>query len=319
MTDNQLNAPHDWLSELAPALKAQEFWRNRRYQQTVSGSLFLRLPGRPFLIAAGMRLLAEHLRRFRFDADVIERMARVSDERGRAVFDESFLNQLQRARLRTQIYAAQEGRLLLPDEPILHIRSNLMQAQLLEGPIRRLILYSTQIATDAAWERFQTGVLEEEDAPSPPKYSQNPYGWQKRAAYIGAAPPEVYEAEKTIADYWQRYEIEPVTNPSGEALFQIRRLFDGDRPLGDQWLSGRQESESGVSQTHAALVCNADGALRQIHMNRFQNLYRPLLYRGQALSPTSGVEYKRQRTLRQLKMFSQVDIERYPRGWKPSL
>lgn len=317
MTDNQRDTPHDWLSELGPAIQAQETWRNRQYQQIVSGSLFLRLPGRPFLIAAGMRLLAEHLRRFRFDAGVIERMARVSDERGRAIFDESFLNQLQRARLRTQIYAAQEGRLLLPDEPVLHIRSNLMQAQLLQGPIRRLILYSTQIATDAAWERFRTGMLEEEDSPPPPKYSQNPYGWQKRAAYIGAAFPEVYECEKAVEDYWQRYEIEPVHNASGEAIYQIRRLFDGGRPLGDQWLSGRQESESGVSQTQATLICNADGALRQIHMNRFQNLYRPLLYRGQALSPTSGVEYKRQRTLRQLQMFSQIDLEQYPRGWKP--
>ena len=66
------------------------------------------------------------------------RIATGTDERGRAVFEESYLNFLQRLRLRVNVGMPAEGTLLLPNEPILIAAGELAQIQLLEERLGKL-------------------------------------------------------------------------------------------------------------------------------------------------------------------------------------
>ena len=140
---------YDWLSELQPLFAAQDSWLDGSYNKPASAHL-LCPDDVPFTIACGAGLLAEHVRRFKFAPAVIQRLGQVSDAKGRSVFQESFLNHLQRLRLRTHVNAAPEGTLLLPGEPILSIQAPELQIRLLGTAFRLLIWESSRWATKAA-------------------------------------------------------------------------------------------------------------------------------------------------------------------------
>ena len=107
----------DWLSDLEPAFAAQESWHSGVYYEDSLFHLVYR-PDGPFAIACGAGLLAEHIRRFRFTPEIIQRLGQITNERGFSFFSESFLNYIQRLKLRVDVWAAPEGMLLLPGEPL---------------------------------------------------------------------------------------------------------------------------------------------------------------------------------------------------------
>ena len=114
-------------------------------------------------------------------------MGQVSDEKGSSVFSESFLNFVQRLRLRVNVWAAPEGMLLLPGEPLAVLRGPYAQILLMESALRWLMWRSTQWATHMAQQRWEKQHWQEEDTPSPPVSASNFDGWKIRAEYIGGA------------------------------------------------------------------------------------------------------------------------------------
>ena len=154
------NAPYDWLSDLQPVFAAQQSWENGTYRQIVTGHLLYQPEG-PFAIACGASSLAEHIRMFRITVDVIRRLGQVTDEMGRSLFRESFLNHLQRLQLRVQVNIAPEGTLLLAGEPVLTVQGPELQVRLMESAFRVLLWQPTHWATRAAMTRWKIGSLTE--------------------------------------------------------------------------------------------------------------------------------------------------------------
>jgi hypothetical protein len=292
----------DWLTDLRPLFDAQETWHDGSYGKPVAFHL-LSGSSSPFTISCGADLLAEHVRRFRFSPQIIQRLGQVTDEKGRSMFSESFLNHLQRIRLRAHVSAAPEGTLLLPGEPIMSIFAPQLQVRLLQSAIRLLIWDSSQAATKTA--------VSEEDTPHPPRFPFNPQGWNARARYIGGGD---WSVDETIeAGEWPG--LSCVESSTGMPLVQIRRLFKGEHPLGDVWLTSTQDSEASVSHTHVAFQNELTQKHIEIQMSRFQNVLQPVLVKGHPALNSPSLDYLRQRTWKQLEAFHNYNLQDYPRGW----
>jgi len=305
----------DWLSDLGPAFAAQESWRNGAYHEPRIFHYTYHSDG-PFAIACGAGLLVEHIRQFRFTPEVIQRMGQVTDARGCSVFHESFLNYLQRMRLRVQLNAAPEGTVLLPGEPLLTVQGPLAQIQLLESAMRLFFWESTHWATQASLERWKKKRLKEEDTPSAPQYPFNPDGWKIRAAYIGGASTDemLKNVSKSARPMFPGEGLTVVASEPGEPLVQIRRLFKSNQPLGDLWLTEAEEEEASVSDPHIRFRDERTGEISTMLMNRFQNIYQPVLVKGHPAVAPTRLGYLRQRTLKQLEGFQKNGLEHYLRG-----
>ncbi len=317
MTESNFSPePFNWLSDLRPAFAAQEAWLDGSYSRPVLYHLNYKPEG-AFGIACGAGLLAEHVRRFRFSVDLIQHLGQVTDGQGRSMFRESFLNHLQRMRLRVQVNAAPEGALLLPGEPVLVVQGPLDHIRLLESAFHLLMWESTHWATMAAAARWKRGEWTEEDTPSPPLYPFNPEGWKIRAAYIGGASTDeiLGNVGKTARERFPGEGLQQIEHAPGEPMVQIRRLFKGNQPLGDVWLTPAQEEEASVSRTRIRFLDENSGRPAEIKMSRFQNLYQPVLVKGHPVLAPPRLGYLRQRMLKQTEAFHTVKLEQYPHGW----
>ncbi len=301
----------DWLSDLHPLFAAQETWLDGTYNKPRAAQLLCPKEV-PFAIASGAGLLAEHVRRFKFGPAVIQRLGQVTDHRGRSVFEESFLNHLQRLRLRAHIHAAPEGTLLLPGEPMATILAPELQIRLLESAIHLLIWDSTYWSSKAAAEQLEKGLTSEEETPHYPHFNFDKTGWKMRANYIGGGASFSSDDLETSGDWPGLTRLE---NTQGQAIAQIRRLFKGEIPLGDVWLSATQESQASVSHTHIQFIDGKTGQTTEIQMSRFQNLMQPVLVKGHPALNSPSLDYLRQRTWKQIEAFQPLDLGAYQRGW----
>jgi hypothetical protein len=314
--------PFDWLSDLTPAFAAQDLWHDGTYNTPALFHVAYRSEG-PFAIACGAGLLAEHIRQFRFSPDIIRRLGQVNDGRGHSVFSESFLNHLQRLRLRVNINAAPEGTLLMPGEPILIAQGPLIQLQLMQTAFLKLFWEPTHWATQSALKRWENQSWVEEDTPAAPPYPFNPDGWKIRAAFIGGAGVDEILANVSLStrqpgpgEGISNIGIDEPGDRMGELpLIQIRRLYKGNHPLGDVWLTQAHEEKASVSKTTVHFTDARTHRGKTIKFSRFQNLYQPVLAKGHPVVPATRLGYLRQRMLKQLEYFHHADLHTYPHGW----
>lgn len=317
-----LTSTFDWLSDLEPAFAAQESWHSGVYYEDSLFHLVYRPEG-PFAIACGAGLLAEHIRRFRFTPAIIQRLGQITDEKGYSLFSESFLNYVQRLRLRVDVWAAPEGMLLLPGEPLAIIRGPYAQIQLMESALRWLIWRSTQWATRIAVQRWEKQHWQEEDTPSAPITAMDFDGWKIRAEYIGGAyadeildtiktPSQPPRAGEGLVCVWR---AKSGTPPANLPLTQIRRVYRGNHALGDIWLNEVQEEMASVSKTSAGILDARTHRHKTLKFTRFQNLYQPLLAKGHPVLAGQRLGFLRQRTLKQLEAFHFAPLNEYPHGW----
>ncbi len=97
-----------------------------------------------FAIAAGLEQVIDYIRNLHFTAEDIEYL------RGRKLFDEGFLDYLRNFRFTGDIYAVPEGTPVFPREPILTVRADAIQAQLLETFLLLTVNHQSLIATKAS-------------------------------------------------------------------------------------------------------------------------------------------------------------------------
>ncbi|MDH3705407.1 MAG: nicotinate phosphoribosyltransferase, partial [Acidimicrobiia bacterium] len=100
-------------------------------------------PGRGFLVSAGLDDALELLDGFAFEPADLDWLA----EHG---FDDDCLRALRDLRFTGDVWAVPEGRLVLPDEPLLEITAPLPEAQLVETIVLNQLTYQTALATKAA-------------------------------------------------------------------------------------------------------------------------------------------------------------------------
>lgn len=310
------NSAFDWLKDTRPLFAAQEAWNHGQYDQAAVYHVSYPIDA-PFHVACGAALLAEHVKKFRFSPAVIQRIGQITDAQGRSEFSESFLNHLQRLKLRIKVLAPPEGSVLLPGEPLLIAQGPLNDVLLMESAFRYLMLESTFWATQAALERWQNGDLDEEDTYPLPAQPFNQRGWRVRAAYIGGASEKDLAAVDKAAprEFFDISVLTQVRHGNGQPLDQIRRLFQVQEPLGELWLTDEQEKKASMSKKKTQLHRMADNKRLEFNITRFQNLYQPLLVKGHAVLESPKTAYLRQRTLKQLEQFAGKDLKNYPQGW----
>lgn len=97
-----------------------------------------------FCVAAGLQTALDYLTELRFTEEEIRYLESL------ALFKPEFLEWLGHFRFQGDVEAVPEGELVFPGEPILRVRANLPEAQLVESALLNIINFQTLIATKSA-------------------------------------------------------------------------------------------------------------------------------------------------------------------------
>lgn len=139
-------------TDLYQLTMAYGYWQSGLYRRKACFHLFYRKP--PFdgsyVITAGLEAAIDFIRQFRFSVEDIQYLAGLKGSAGRPLFDESFLNHLQRMKFSCSIEALPEGTIAYPFTPLLRLEGPIIQAQLLETGLLNLINFPSLIATKSA-------------------------------------------------------------------------------------------------------------------------------------------------------------------------
>lgn len=131
---------------------AQGYFLAGRVEERASFDYFFR--ENPFdggyVIFAGISDLLEILQDFRFHDEELEYLA------GNG-FDAGFLDYLSNFQLKTDIYAANEGEVVFPKEPVVRVEGRLIETQLLETLLLNILNFESLIATKASRMKFAAG------------------------------------------------------------------------------------------------------------------------------------------------------------------
>ncbi len=140
------------LTDLYQLTMAYGYWKTGNYNQRAVFHLYFRKApfGGQFAIAAGLQQAVEYLENLHFEADEIQYLASLRGADKTPLFDESFLNKLQRFKFDCDVWAMPEGTAVFPNQPIMRIEGPLWQAQLVETALLNIINFQTLIATKAA-------------------------------------------------------------------------------------------------------------------------------------------------------------------------
>ena len=140
------------LTDLHPLTMANGYWKTGLYRRKAVFHLFFRQApfGVAHAIAAGLGLAVEYLQLLRFDVRDIQYLGGLSGADGQPLFEESFLNYLQRQNFSCDVDAMPEGTIAFPHQPLLRIEGPIVQCQIVETALLNLINFSTLIATKSA-------------------------------------------------------------------------------------------------------------------------------------------------------------------------
>jgi nicotinate phosphoribosyltransferase len=161
---------------------AQGYWKKGMNHQAVFEMFFRRQPfGSGFSVFAGLEPLLKTLASFSFSPEDIEYL------RSLGFFDEPFLEYLKDFRFTGTLWAADEGTVVFPQEPLIRLHGGLIECQIAEGMLLNIINFQSLIATKAArvWLASGKGSIMEFGL----RRAQGPDGAMSasRAAFIGGA------------------------------------------------------------------------------------------------------------------------------------
>ena len=137
---------------------AQGYWKNDMNQQVVFDMFFRRHPFKGgFSVFAGLETLLDAITDFTFSEEDIAYL------KSQNMFEQGFLDYLKDFRFRGDLYAFEEGSVIFPQEPIIRIHANLIEAQIVEGLVLNHINFQSLIATKTArvWLASKKGSIME--------------------------------------------------------------------------------------------------------------------------------------------------------------
>jgi len=161
---------------------SQGYWKNNPERQAVFEMSFRRQPfAGGYTIFAGLGTLLENLAGLSFSDDDIEYI------RSLGGFDEKFLEYLKHFRFTASLWAVDEGTVVFPQEPLIRIKGNLIECQIIEAMLLNTINFQSLIATKTrrVWLASGKGSIMEFGL----RRAQGPDGAMSasRAAFIGGA------------------------------------------------------------------------------------------------------------------------------------
>ena len=169
-------------TDLYELTMAQGYWKNNMNEPVVFDMFFRRQPfNGGFSIFAGIEPLLDSLTEFCFDEDEIDYL------RSLKIFEEGFLDYLKTFKFTGDLYSFEEGSVIFPQEPLVRIHANLIEAQIIEGLVLNICNFQSLIATKTArvWLASKKGSIMEFGL----RRAQGPDGGMSatRASYIGGA------------------------------------------------------------------------------------------------------------------------------------
>ena len=120
------------------------YLRGRRGETAVFDVFFRQNDLITYSVAAGLEQVVEYIVNLKFSDDDIAYLDSLN------IFDKSFLEYLKSFRFHGDVYAVPEGTFVFPGEPILTVKADVMEAQLVETAILNLVNHQTLIATKSA-------------------------------------------------------------------------------------------------------------------------------------------------------------------------
>lgn len=97
-----------------------------------------------YSLACGLEQIVDYILNLRFGEDELNYLKSLK------IFDEEFISYLKDFKFTGDIYAVKEGTVVFPGEPILTVKANIMEAQLVETAILNMINFQTLIASKSA-------------------------------------------------------------------------------------------------------------------------------------------------------------------------
>ena len=140
------------LTDLYQLTMAYGYWKSKRTEQNAVFHLLFR--NNPFqggyVVSAGLALVLDYLREFRFVEDDIEYLRTLTGSDGELMFEEEFLTYLRDLELSVEVDAMPEGTVAFPHQPLLRVKGPILECQLLETALLNIINFQSLIATKAA-------------------------------------------------------------------------------------------------------------------------------------------------------------------------
>lgn len=100
--------------------------------------------GGGYTIICGIDEIIDYIKSIKFTEEDINYLRSLN------LFDESFLEYLKSFSFNGDIYAVEEGTILFPNEPILRVRANYIEAQIIETALLNILNFQSLIATKAS-------------------------------------------------------------------------------------------------------------------------------------------------------------------------
>ena len=134
------------LTDLYQLTMMYGYYKNGMSEKKAVFDLFFRKSGweSEYAIFAGLEQVIELIENLRFTQEDIEYL------RSLHMFDEAFFSYLAKFRFTGEIYAMREGTVVFPQEPLVRVKANLCEAQLIETAMLTMINHQTLIATKAS-------------------------------------------------------------------------------------------------------------------------------------------------------------------------
>lgn len=124
------------------------FQLGRLHEKATFDYFFRKIPfNSGYVIFAGLNDILEILEKLKFNEDDLEFLAKLH-------FDHDYLNFLKNFRFTGNVYACEEGEVVFPQEPIVRIEANLIEAQMIETLVLNILNFESLIATKASRMRF---------------------------------------------------------------------------------------------------------------------------------------------------------------------
>jgi nicotinate phosphoribosyltransferase len=180
--DKALYARSALFSDFYALTMSQGYWKQNPNRQAVFEMFFRRQPfAGGYTIFAGLGTLLENLAGFSFSDDDIAYIKSLD------TFDPLFIEYIKNFRFSGSLWAVDEGSVVFPQEPIIRIKGNLIECQIIEGMLLNIINFQSLIATKTrrVWLASGKGSIMEFGL----RRAQGPDGAMSasRAAFIGGA------------------------------------------------------------------------------------------------------------------------------------
>lgn len=139
-------------TDLYQLTMAQVYYLSRKNQQEVSFDYFFRkLPfDGGYTVFSGLADVLDILQDLHFSEQDISYLNAIG-------LNSSFTESLRNFRFKGTIYSAKEGEIVFPNEPILRVEGNIVEAQLIETMLLNILNFQSLIATKAARIRYVAG------------------------------------------------------------------------------------------------------------------------------------------------------------------